>query len=49
MLMRQMPSSIVHNKTGESVNVPLYDQVGFKLWPDLVPGSIMSLASELCW
>jgi len=28
---------ILHNKTGESVGVPLYDQDGTPLWPDLVP------------
>ena len=28
---------ILHNKTGESVDVPLYDQDGTQLWPDLVP------------
>ena len=28
---------IIHNKTGESVDVPLYDQDGSQLWPDLVP------------
>jgi integrase len=35
---------IIHNKTGESVDVPLYDQDGTQLWPDLVP----RLDSELC-
>jgi hypothetical protein len=28
---------IIHNKTGESVDVPLYDEDGTQLWPDLVP------------
>jgi hypothetical protein len=28
---------ILHNKTGESVDVPLYDQDGTQLWPDLMP------------
>ena len=28
---------ILHNKTGESVSVPLYDEDGTHLWPDLVP------------
>ncbi|MGB2931240.1 MAG: hypothetical protein WBB88_02640 [Methyloceanibacter sp.] len=28
---------ILHNKTGESVDVPLHDQDGTHLWPDLVP------------
>jgi len=28
---------IIHNKTGETVDVPLYDQDGTHLWPDLVP------------
>jgi hypothetical protein len=28
---------ILHNKTGESVAVPLYDYDGTQLWPDLVP------------
>jgi integrase len=27
---------ILHNKTGESVSVPLYDEDGTHLWPDLV-------------
>ena len=28
---------ILHNKTAESVDVPLYDQDGTQLWPELVP------------
>ena len=28
---------IIHNKTGEVVDVPLYDEDGTHLWPDLVP------------
>jgi hypothetical protein len=28
---------ILHNKTGESVSVPIYDHDGTPLWPDLVP------------
>ena len=28
---------IFHHKTGELVNVPLYDEDGSDLWPDLVP------------
>jgi hypothetical protein len=28
---------IFHHKTGELVDVPLYDQDGADLWPDLVP------------
>ena len=28
---------ILHNKTGESVEVPLYDHDGTQLWPDVVP------------
>ena len=28
---------IVHNKTGKSLSVPLYDHDGTQLWPDLVP------------
>jgi hypothetical protein len=28
---------IIHNKTGETVTVPLYDEDGTHLWPDLVP------------
>jgi hypothetical protein len=28
---------ILHNKTGENVDVPLFDQDGTHLWPDLVP------------
>ena len=27
---------IIHNKTGEAVDVPLYDQDGTQLWPDLM-------------
>src|SRR5262249_62295553 len=28
---------ILHHKTGEAVDVPLYDQDGTELWPELVP------------
>jgi hypothetical protein len=28
---------IFHNKTGEAVDIPLYDQDGTPLWPNLVP------------